>query len=407
MSSPMSSGALFTPRPLAGLLALLAVSTALPALAQESFRFATFNASLNRNEAGALIADLADREALQPARVAAIIQHIDPDVILINEFDYDESGEAARLFIENFLAIGQDGQEPWVPVASFSAPVNTGVPAGHDFNLDGQSDGPDDAYGFGFFPGQYGMLLLSRHPIDAATARTFQNYLWADLPDAQLPVDPGTGEGWYSAGMLEDFRLSSKSHWDVTVDLGGTAVHVLASHPTPPAFDGAERRNQLRNADEVRFWIDYVTGGDHLVDDAGAAGGLAGDAPFVILGDLNLDPNDGDGVSDVMGQLLGLERVTDPLPESAGGIEQAATDGGANLAHSGDPRFDTANFFDGEGGAGNLRVDYALPSSNLTVVDAGIFWPESGDPLAALLYAGERETTDHRLVWVDVALPAQ
>ena len=372
-----------------------------------TIRFATFNASLNRGEAGQLIADLSDPAAEQPSRVAAIIQHVDPDVILINEFDYDEGGEAARLFIDNFLAISQEGMEPWVPEAWYSAPVNTGVPTGLDFNRDGVTDGPDDAYGFGFFPGQYGMLVLSKFPIAEDDVRTFQNFLWADMPAPRLPSDPESGgEGdWYSPEMLEVFRLSSKSHWDVPIAIAGHTVHALVSHPTPPAFDGPERRNQLRNADEVQFWIDYISGQSYMTDDAGAAGGLPEGASFVIMGDQNLDPLDGDGVSAVMADLLASDRITDPLPASEGGVEDAERDGGANAGHQGDPRYDTSDFFDGEGGAGNLRVDYALPSRDLEVAGSGVFWPLSTDPLADLLGTEDAPTTDHRLVWVDIVVP--
>ena len=51
--------------------------------------------------------------------------------------------------------------------------------------------------------------------------------------------------------------------------------------------------------------------------------------------------------------------------------------------------------------AGNLRVDYVLPSAGLKVTGAGVFWPVEGEPGAALI-----DASDHRLVWVDVVLPA-
>src|SRR5690606_17985126 len=148
-------------------LALALAMGAGPLAAQEapqdgSVRIATFNASLNRGEEGQLAVDLSDPSAIQPARVAEIIQRVNPDVILINEFDYDEVGESVSLFIENFLSQSQNGAEPWVPAAGFSAPVNTGVPTGLDLNGDGETDGPDDAFGFGMFPGQYGMVVLSK-----------------------------------------------------------------------------------------------------------------------------------------------------------------------------------------------------------------------------------------------------
>ena len=60
---------------------------------------------------------------------------------------------------------------------------------------------------------------------------------------------------------LDAVRLSSKSHWDLPIDIDGRTVHFLVSHPTPPVFDGPEDRNGTRNHDEIRFWADYVHAG--------------------------------------------------------------------------------------------------------------------------------------------------
>src|SRR5690606_19592470 len=111
---------------------------------------------------------------------------------------------------------------------------------------------------------------------------------------------------------------------------GGTVVHVLVSHPTPPVFDGPEDRNGRRNHDEIRFWADYVEDGErasYLVDDAGVRGGLAPDALFVILGDLNADPapGAGDGVPGAITQLLDHPRVVRTEPVATGSRALMAT----------------------------------------------------------------------------------
>ena len=391
-------------------VSIIAVSIALEARAQEcsKLRFATFNVSLTRSSAGELIDDLAGETDAQAAAVAEIIQRTRPDVLLLNEIDYDAAGGAVTFFQENYLAVPQNGAEPIEYEFVFLAPSNTGVPSGLDLDNDGSTTGPGDAFGFGFFRGQFGMALLSRFPIEEEDVRTFQTFLWRDMPGALLPDDAETETeaDWYSPAELDAVRLSSKSHWDVPVQVGDTVVHVLASHPTPPVFDGPEDRNGRRNHDEIRFWADYVQPetSRYIVDDDGIEGGLAADDFFVIVGDLNADPNDGDSTNDAADQLLEHPRVNVKVtPRSVGAVERSAADAGANEFHSGDPRFDTADFADGA--PGNLRVDYVLPSSNLDIENSAVFWPAGDSPLFDLVGTFPFPSSDHRLVWVDVSMP--
>ena len=377
--------------------------------APQPVRFATFNASLNRNNAGQLITDLSTPGNAQAATVAEIIQRTQPEVLLINEFDFDEDWEAARLFQENYLSISQNGADPIEYPYRFVAPSNTGIPSGFDLNNNGVVAGPDDAFGFGFFPGQFGMAVYSMHPIDYENVRTFQFFLWKDMPGALLPDDPNTPEpaDWYSPEELEVFRLSSKSHWDVPILVGGKTVHFLVSHPTPPVFDGPEDRNGRRNFDEIRFWADYIipSRSGYIYDDDGVQGGLESGALFVIAGDQNSDPLDGDSIPGSAQLLLDHPLVnTKVTPSSEGAVEQATLQGGANTTHLGDPAFDTADFADTA--PGNLRADYVLPRKNLRIVDAGVFWPLSTDPLFSLVGLFPFPSSDHRLVWVDVWVPS-
>jgi 3-phytase len=361
-------------------------------------RVATYNLSLNRNAEGQLVSDLSTPDNAQARAVAEVIQRTDPDVILLNEFDHVEGGGAVDLFRDNYLEVGQGGAAPVDYPYAYTAPVNTGVPSGFDLNNDGTVGGGDDAFGFGLFPGQYGMVVLSKYPIQTERIRTFQHFLWKDMPGNVIP------EGWYSPEELDVFRLSSKSHWDVPVTVGRRTVHVLAAHPTPPSFDGPEDRNGRRNHDEIRFWADYVTPGraGYIYDDAGARGGLNPRESFVILGDYNADPFDGDSYDDAIHQLLGSRRIVDPQATSEGAVEAARLQGGANLTHVGDPKHDTADFADRA--PGNLRVDYTLLSRHFRVKDAGVFWPVLSDPLSRLTGVFPFPTSDHRLVWADVTL---
>ena len=368
-------------------------------------RFATYNASLNRAAAGQLVADLQTGDNQQARNIAEVLQRVRPDVVLLNEFDYVSRYQAVNLFRQNYLQRSQQGAAPIRYPYAFTAPVNTGVPSGHDLDRNGTIGGGNDAFGFGEFPGQYGMVVLSKYPIQRDQVRTFQKFLWKDLPGAMLPDDPATAapNDWYSPEVLADLRLSSKSHWDVPVKIGRKTVHALVSHPTPPTFDGAENRNGTRNFDEIKFWAEYVQPGRDrwIVDDQGDRGGLRSGSRFVIMGDQNSDPLDGDSVPGAIEQLLDLRQVRDPLPTSQGAPEAARLQGGANLNQRSAPRYDTADFNDNPA-PGNLRVDYVLPSRNLKVRAAHVFWPKRANPLSRLTGEFPFPTSDHRLVWVDI-----
>lgn len=332
-------------------VSLLGISPASARGRPETVRFATFNASLNRFSESQLIADLSAPGDAQADAVAEIVQRVRPDVLLVNEFDFDEAGPggsslAASLFQQNYLSVPHDDADPVTYPYRFVAPSNTGIPSGFDLNNDDAVGGPDDAFGFGFFPGQFGMAVFSRFPI--GTARTFQELLWKDMPGALLPDDPATAApaDWYSPEELDVFRLSSKSHWDVPILIGKKAVHFLVSHPTPPVFDGPEDRNGTRNHDEIRLWADYVlpSRSRYIVDDEGNRGGLRPGSLFVIAGDQNSDPLDGDSIPGSAQLLLDHPLVnTKVTPDSEGAVEQSALQGGANTAHVSDPAFDTAD----------------------------------------------------------------
>ena len=389
---------------------------------QEAVRFATFNASLNRFNAGNLATELAAPGSAQPDTVAEIIQRVRPDVLLINEFDFDAGGVAAAGFQDNYLSVAHGDAEPIVYPYRFVAPSNTGIFSGFDLDNSGAAGDfvPNDSFGFGFFPGQFGMAVYSMFPIDEDELRTFQLFLWRDMPGALLPIAPSTGQLWYSDEELDVVRLSSKSHWDVPIVISGTQgplnVHFLVSHPTPPVFDGAEDRNGTRNHDEIRFWADYIipSRSGYIYDDDGNSGGLHPGAMFVIAGDQNSDPLDGDSIPGSAQLLLDHPLVnTKMTPGSPGAVEQSALQGNANTLHLSDPAFDTADFFDGFPPApfgdapGNLRADYVLPRKNMRITNAAVFWPTSDDPLFPLVGTFPFPSSDHRLVWIDVAIPGR
>lgn len=407
IASIVSLSSSFCSSPIA---AQTASNIALPPVAKGAIRIATFNAALNRKSDGQLFKDLQTGDD-QAKRIATIVQLVAPDILLLNEVDYSK-GDAAKILFEGYL---NKPQAPKLALEKdlfryyYTSSVNTGVPSGHDLNLNGRSNDADDGWGYGAFPGQYGMAVFSKHPIQTDAIRTFQMLKWSAMPEAKRPfvVDKATGAKsfFHSDALWQELRLSSKSHWDVPIQIGDFTLHMIASHPTPPVFDGLEDRNGCRNHDEIRLIKDYVegeSGADYIVDDNGKVGPLASSSSFVIVGDLNSDPVDGSGISQGIVDLLASKRVASKaIPSSQGAIEANSKQGQANLKQKGEPEHDTADFNDKS--TGNLRVDFVLPSSDCTVVHSGVFWPtvsELSDVDRELI-----EASDHRLVWVDIQLP--
>ncbi|MEM6729254.1 MAG: endonuclease/exonuclease/phosphatase family protein, partial [Pseudomonadota bacterium] len=216
--------------------------------------------------------------------VLATMAGVDADIWLLQGLDYDAGGLALRAFAE---AAGYPHH--------FSAPPNTGLESGHDLDGDGRLGTPRDAQGYGRFSGAGSMAILSRYPLTLRRDETA--LLWLDHEGARLPAL--AGQPFPSAEAQAVQRLSTTAHWEVAVEYYGLSL--LTAYPTPPVFDGPEDRNGLRNADEVRLIAD-------MARDVGGA--------FVIAGDLNLDPNDGQGLRLVMAALLADPMLQDPVGDA-------------------------------------------------------------------------------------------
>ncbi len=377
----------------------------------QSFRIATFNTSLHRSGPGDLLSELRNSSIdnnphPQIKKIAEIIRHVRPHVILLNEFDHPcpvpgdssdcHADEAIELFKHHYLKPSlASGTDPITYSWHFAAGSNTGTAAGVDLNNDAAVN-EDDVFGFGAFSGQYGMAVLSQFPLINKEIRTFQQFLWRDMPDALWPMvtdEDNKPKHYYSDAARKVFRLSSKSHWDIPINVEDTVIHLLASHPTPPVFDGEEDRNGRRNHDEIRFWADYVDAQDnsYIYDDMKRSGGLPTNRRFVILGDLNASPDEGDATNGAIDQLLQHTAVNASFtPVSEGAVDNAPDNTFAS-SH-------TATWA--------LRVDYVLPSSRgLDIVDGAVFWPSQSE-LPYQWYNVGDPGTDHRLVWLDLKVTA-
>lgn len=348
----------------------LGLALLLGAPAAADLRVAAWGAALSREGPGLLLRDLAGAKDPQVAAVVAEVLARRPDVLLLTEMDWDGDGAALAALGAALAEAGLDYPH------RLALRPNAGLATGLDLDGDGRV-GPRDAQGYGRFAGDGGLALLSRWPLGAAT--DLSGLLWRDLPGARLPRADGAPFPSEAAQAIQ--RLSSTGHWIVPVEAPGGPLTLLAFAATPPVFDGPEDRNGLRNADELALW-------SRVLD--GTVPGLPS-GPFVVLGNANLDPADGAGLRADMAAFLADPRLQDPRPMSEGA--RAAADPG----HRGDPALDTADWPGAEaeeGGPGNLRVTYVLPSADLRVLGSGVSWPGPEAP------AGP-----HGLVWVDLATP--
>ncbi len=330
-------------------LALLLLAT--PAAA-DTLRIATWDPGLSRDGPGLLLRDIMADDP-QVLAAAQVIAGIAPDAILLTGLDWDLDNRALTAFADLLAAQGHP-----MPHRHATQP-NRGLPTGLDLDGDGRAGRPRDAQGYGAFTGQSGLAILSRLPIAGVTDHSAT--LWRDVPGNRMPDSP----------HADVQRLSSTAHWDVALTTPAGPLHLLALAATPPAF---EDRNPARNHDEVTFWLSHLP-----------------DAPFAILGNLNVDPRDGDGDPDTLAALSDVTQ--DPQPRGAWQPPQT----GPNAAHRGDPALDTAEY---DRAPGNLRLDYVLPATGLRVLDAGVLWPAPDDPLAEPVALASHR----KLVWVDLDL---
>ncbi|MCY4335668.1 MAG: endonuclease/exonuclease/phosphatase family protein [Litoreibacter sp.] len=310
----------------------------------------TYNAELSRKGPGLLVRDLMRFEDELLVATVTRIARLRPDVIALQSVDYDRQGVALSLLQTRLDELGHA-----MPHAFALAP-NTGLSTGFDLDRDGKLDTARDRQGYGLFRGQGGMALLSRFPIRGEFAQDFSATIWADVENPNLPED------YFTEDELRILKLHDIGAWQVSVALPSGDVEVLMVQTGPPVFDGPEDRNGRRNSDQIAFWHQAIA---------------RQKGRFVLLGGLNNDPVDGQGLKPALHALLRDARVQDPQPK-APGLEGA----------------DAVDTVDWGRDIGSLRVDYILPSAGLRVHAAAV---ERGQQTGDL-----GPWTAHKPVWVDL-----
>ena len=223
---------------------LLALAFAAPATAG-TLRVATYDVGMTRDGPGLLLHELESEPTTRILAAVQVIQAARPDVLLLARFDHDLDGRALDA-VRGLLRAGPDGLD--YPHA-FHAPVNAGAPSGLDLDDDGRVMGRGDALGWGRFPGNGGMAILSRLPLDPAGARTFASLPWAALPGAALPQRPD-GSPFPDATRQAALRLSSRGALGRAADPAGWRAPSSAG--VAPDAAAVRRRRGLQPAAQPR-----------------------------------------------------------------------------------------------------------------------------------------------------------
>jgi len=306
------------------------------------------------------VRDLTVGKLLQPdhpqvVSASAIISKVRPDVLSINEIE--ARPEAPGLFLDNFLKRGNDPLHyPYHYIGPTNSGVSTGLPE------------PFEQKGFGLFEGQYGIALFSRFPIIRGGVRNFEGFSWMDLPRGLSCL------GDKAIEIHESFPLFSTNLLNVPLRIDGRVVHSVLLHASIPVRG---RLNKERNGDQLNFLNEYISGR--------ALPGVEpfqAVKPFVVMGDLNADPEKGEGIRSAIQRLLenpALNRLVPSRPTflEGGGLEE--------------PPLDPGGF--------SMKLDYILPSCHFVVLKHGVFWPgEAG------WWNQVRLASDHFIVYADCSL---
>lgn len=297
-------------------------------------------------------AKLRDPGHPQVLAASSIIGKFRPDILSLNEIE--ARPEAPQLFMENFLLNCDD---PLLYDYHYMAHTNSGVPTGLPH--------PYEQKGFGLFEGQYGISLYSRFPIITGEVRSFEGFPWSALPAGLSCL--GEGIGWLPGG----FPLFSTNLTDIPISIGGGVVHVVLLHASIPVKGPFNRE---RNGDQLVFLNEYISGRQ-----LPGVEPFSAHEPFVMMGDLNADPERGGGMKSSIRRLLANQALNGIVPEQPTFLEGGGVD---------EPYLKREGF--------SLRLDYILPSRAFYVQEYEVFRPDG-----PLWWKIARRASDHFFVYAD------
>lgn len=354
---------------------------------EDDLRVATLHADITA-EASAeqpvenLIAALRTGNHTQARAVAQTVQTNAPDVLVLTGVTYDQEQQIAEE-LRTYLSAGQRTETGLDYPYMFTAPTNSGSESGVDLDGDGTIGGAGDAIGYGEYPGQYGTVVFSKHPIVEDEVRTFQKFLWSDLPENSMPEDR------FSELESSVLRLNETSLWDVPVEVEGQTVHIIATAVASQHEDA----DTSRGDDIRRVLADYVSGQAwYLYDDEGETASLSPGTPLVVAGVPAAEGVPAEGLS----ALLDSPVLQDTAPAVVSEVPAAEHPGGSEEGEAGATRHIP--------GAQDRRTSYVLPSEVLDVSGSGVFWPGEDERGHEVVNPDSAYALDDRLVWVDLTI---
>ncbi|GAA1142267.1 endonuclease/exonuclease/phosphatase family protein [Nesterenkonia lutea] len=359
---------------------------------QESdVRVATLHAGLSADSSAELLEALQGGMDPSARMLAETVQINAPDVLVLTGVSYDESQQITETLNQQYLSRGQNGQTGMQYPYTFTAPTNSGIDSGADLDGDGRIGGPEDAIGYGRHAGERGMAVFSAHPIAEDEIRTFQEFLWQDMPGNAMPA------GRFSELEQSVLRLPSTSMWDIPIEVPDQDKHVHVVATDLNSSPGSGALDTARNEDQRRLVADFVSDSSwYLYDDDGAYGGLDHGSSFVVAGGLAEERELLDFSTEEVPELSTLlegDALQDPAP-------QAITE--EPLPERRDPASDL-QATQGLDSGGAVRASYVLPAAALDVEQTGVFWPAEGEFGYDLVDPDEPAAPAGRLVWLDIA----
>ena len=225
-----------------------------------------------------------------------LLKEIPFDILSLNEIQYDFPGVPYERFKtegQNLTLIGK-----WVG-SSFKNWFQLFHPGNTGFNARKRGDGtyfPDlkkraarryaDPVNFGVFPGQYATGGISRFPLKEV--KYIHKIAWKDaFPKRRLSYYKDA----HGNPLPEDMPLFDKVFIHAILDVEGQELHLILLHTVPSFnFGNPNSVNIVRNSDQLRFLKSYLEGKKLGFEKSGE--GLPLNAPFIVMGDLNVDYRD-------------------------------------------------------------------------------------------------------------------